>query len=356
MANVRKRRRRDNRRSLAARLPYSDDFNDHEGDGVGTPRPTKRRTPKKCSSADEGQNCRTCVPVWNPDSERFARICQYFLQAKDRERRDPRPGTMVWNWAVGAADGHVGAGILLSSMVYFSQTKNGRPRLKSCEVSGLRDWDLNVAGADYLRRPFRLDYASIYDGLGLSQRQVVDAVEVLRQRRLIEIYKVPGHRGPVLVLNEEYHHELAFLGRLERNCRSHPDLLEWATWLNASEIIAMPRLAQALVLARWLRWLEWTKRQQRPNNTHGQIAEQIGLSGRSVQRTMKKIYEAGVLKADAVKKKIGAQRAIGIPSPTHGREEREQLTRLVVEALAKRFQPPAHVDLTEIWSGADENA
>ena len=111
----------------------------------------------------------------------------------------------------------------------------------------------------------------------------------------------------------------------------------------------MPRLAQALVLARWLRWIEWAKCKQRPNNTHEQIAKQTGLSERSVQRAMKKIYEAGVLKSGTVKKKIGSQRAIRIPSPTHGRREREQLAKLVVEGLAKHIRLPSHVNLTEFW-------
>ena len=42
MAIIPKRRRRDSRRSLAARLPCYDDFGDHKGNGAGVASPAKR--------------------------------------------------------------------------------------------------------------------------------------------------------------------------------------------------------------------------------------------------------------------------------------------------------------------------
>ena len=297
--------------------------------------------------------------VWDPELdpvlENFGRVCKHFLSSKDRAKDDPRPGTFLFNWAVADAGGKVGAGLLLSHLVYWNQvsydreTYDERRRLKPCKSEGLRDEDLNDHGAEFIRRPFLVNYESMRCSLGLSERQVVDAIRDLRYSDLVEKHKVPGHRGAALVLEAEYHYKLGVMGKLDARYKPHPDQLEWRTLVNASEVIAMPRLTHAVVLARWLRWMQWRKRKQPPENTHGQIAQQLGLSERRVQRTMKTLLDEGVLKPNYVKKRIRSQWAFKIPSPMHGRQERESLTRMTVEALAKQHDLPRGLDLSAFW-------
>lgn len=282
--------------------------------------------------------------------EHFGRRCEYFLDGAGRAEDDPRPGTLLYSWAVIHCESKVHAGLLLSLLAYaHGESKGAIPRLRASQIRGLRDSELNFYGASHLRRPYFLDYRSIYLCLGLSERQIIDGLWWLDFWDYIELLKVPGHRGPVVLLNERYHHRLAQAGVFEQDYNPSSYELSWRTWIHASEIIAMQNLKQAVVLARWLRWLEMRERQSlgspRPNNTHGQIAMQLGLSERTVQRTMAKLYGAGVLQKSYVKMGKG----LSIPSPIFGPAQAEQLRKRSVEALAKYYDLPAGVDLRVFW-------
>jgi hypothetical protein len=292
------------------------------------------------------------------DLEQFGRKCDQFLSQDDRARVEPRPGTFIYSWAVELTQGGVGAGLLLSYLVYFNQRspRTGEHRLKPSFVNCLSDVDLNPESDQYLRRPFFLNYTRVFYSIGLSERQIIDAINVLVAARFIERHKVEGHRGPVIVLSRPFHQKLGSEGKLKCDYQPLPDEGEWRTWINASEVIALPRLTQTLVLARWLRWMQSPGLKKRPENTHAQIAQQTGLTERSVALAMKQLAMAGLLKPDYVKKRIPNCKLVRIPSPVHGAKESEQLRRLTVEQLAKHYRLPLGADLSVFWRDDEDHA
>lgn len=292
------------------------------------------------------------------DLEQFGRVCEHFLSNDNRLKGEPRPGTFIFNWAVERTQGSVGAGLFLSMLVYRNQTSpnTGKHRLRPLFDKGLSDADLNPDADKHLRRPLLVGYADVFQRIGLSERQVIDAVNLLLDRRLIEKHKVAGCRGPAIVLSHGLHRDLVLQGKLDGNYRPDHSDGEWRTWINASEIIALPRLTQALVLARWLRWMEWQGKGKRPENTHAQIAQQTGLSERTVALAMKQLQVAELLRPDYVKRKIPSRKLMRIPSPIQDAKAREQLTRLTVEQLAKRYRLPLETDLSVFWRDDEDHA